>query len=111
LFGDVGRVASALPHNDNNPGPYLGNAWLPSSQPNLFQTALGLTQAQIEAMFVNYTVGPKASPAIGGDYTPTHAATNLQNAVPAGMHVLTKDLAGVARRTDGTGAAGAFESL
>jgi len=111
LFGAVGRGAGDAPHNDNADVPYLGSAWLPSSEYNLFRTALGFTQAQIMAMFTSYTVAPQATPAQGGTYTPLSTATNLKNRVPVGFSVLTKDLAGTARRSDGTGAAGAYESL
>ena len=111
LFGEVNRLATSAPHNDNIDGPYLGMAWLPSSEYNLFRTALGFTQAQIMAMFTNYTVGPQASPAIGGTYTPLSTASNIKGRVPAGFSTLTRDIAGTTRRTDGTGAAGAYESL
>jgi hypothetical protein len=109
LFGQVGRGAGDLPHNDNADVPYLGMAWLPSSEPNLFRTALGFTQAQIMAMFTNYTVQPQAAPALGGNYKPVSGATNLRNRVPSGLAGLKFDIAGVARKNDGTGAAGAYE--
>lgn len=111
LFGNIGRNATDAPHNDNVDSPYMGNAWLPSSEYNLFRTALGFTQAQIMAMFGNYTVGPKAVPAIGGNYVPLSTSTYLKGRVPAGASILKYDLSGALRRTDGTGAAGAYESL
>lgn len=111
LFGAVGRTAADAPHNDNVDAPFLGSAWLPSSEYNLFRTALGFTQAQIMAMFTSYTVGPQGAPAIGGVYTPLNTATNLKGRVPTGLSVLSKDIGGATRRTDGTGAAGAYESL
>jgi hypothetical protein len=110
LFGDVGRAANDAPHNDNVTTPYLGNAWLSSSEYNLFRSALGYTQAQIMAMFGNYTVAPKGSPASGGDYRPVSGATHIKGRVPAGKHVLAYDISGTARNTDGTGAAGAYEA-
>lgn len=109
LFGAVQRIADVLPTN-NNVDNYLGNAWLPSSEPNLYRTAYGTTQASIMAMFTNYTVGPQAVPAIGGNYVPLSTSVQLKNRVPIGMSVLKKDLAGTTRRTDGTGACGAYES-
>lgn len=109
LFGAVQRLADTLPTN-NNVDNYLGNAWLPSSEPNLFRTAYGTTQASIMAMFTSYTVGPQAVPAIGGNYVPLTTSVQLKNRVPIGMSVLKKDLAGTTRRTDGTGACGAYES-
>lgn len=112
LFGAVNRGPTEAPHNDNVDTPFLGNAWLPSSNPNL-QLASGanLTQAQIMALFVNYTVAPQASVARGGNYTPLSTSALLKSRVPIGKGVLLRDLAGTLRRTDGTGAAGAYESL
>lgn len=109
LFGKVTRSASDAPAN-NDTDQYMGNAWLPSSEYNLGRTALGFTQAQIMAMFSNYTVQPKGSPVEGGTYVPVSGATYLKSRVPVGFSVLNKDLAGTTRRTDGTGAAGAYES-
>lgn len=111
LFGAVGRGAADAPHNDNADQPYLGAAWLPSSEYNVFRTALGFTQAQIMAMFTNYTVKPQAVPALGGTYTPLSTATLIKSRVPTGFSILKRDIAGTLRRTDGTGAAGAYESL
>lgn len=110
LFGNVSRSTGDSPHNDNADTPYMGSAWLPSSEFNLGRTALGFTQAQIMAMFTNYTVGPKGSPVIGGNYIPLAGSIYLKNRVPVGLSVLKKDIAGAVRRTDGTGAAGAYES-
>lgn len=110
LFGRVTRGSLDAPANDNT-DPYLGMAWLPSSEYNLLRAGIGLTQAQIMALFGNYTVGPQASPAIGGNYVPLSTSTYLKSRVPAGATVLKYDLAGTLRRTDGTGAAGAYESL
>jgi len=109
LFGAVNRSASDLPHNDNTPEPYMGNAWLKTSQPNLGRTSLGYTKANIMDMFTNYTVAPRAVPAIGGNYVPLSTATNFK-IVPANQGGLVYDLAGVARETDGTGAIGAYEA-
>lgn len=111
LFGDVSRVATALPHNDNADGPYLGMHWLSSSEPNVFRTAYGLTQTQImDNEFTSYTVAPRGVPALGGNYVPKVTSTYLKNRVPSGKSVLLRDLAGTLRRTDGTGAAGVYES-
>lgn len=107
LFGDVSVASGTTPHNDNTPAPYLGPAWLPSSEPNL-QTTLGV--AGTMAQFTNYTVTPAAGNVIGGDYRPTSGATYIKNRVPVGLAVLSKDISGSARRNDGTGAAGAYES-
>lgn len=110
LFGQVNRLATDAPHNDNTDSPYMGCAWHPSSEYNLFRTALGFTKAQIMAMFPNYTVGPQAVPAEGGSYIPLSTASYLKSRVPVGFSVLKKDLLGTTRRTDGTGAAGCYES-
>ena len=109
LFGEVGRLATTLPTNDAQDN-YLGESWLSSSQPNLFRTSLGFTQSQIMAMFTNYLAGPKAGPAEGGNYIPLGTASHIKGRVPVNLSVLKKDLAGTTRRTDGTGAAGAYES-
>lgn len=116
LFGDVQRASTTAPHNDNVTAPYLGAAWLPSSEYNLLRTSgpapiPNLTQAQIMALFGNYTVAPKGSPAVGGNYVPTNAARTYFARVPVGRSVLKRDLAGTLRRTDGTGCVGAYESL
>jgi len=107
LFGQVSRSSS------NAPGPgnadYLANAWLPSSEYNLFRPALGFTQAQIAAMFTSYLVQPITTIG-GGNYQPLSTSSYLKNRVPVGLSVLKKDIAGNTRRTDGTGAAGAYES-
>jgi hypothetical protein len=116
LFGAVNRGPTEWPHNDNFDNPYLGSAWLPSSMPNLTYTGSGglaLTQAQVMAIFNNYTVGPQASPALGGDYHINTSNPNSQyvrNRVPAGRAVLKYALDGVARKNDGTGAAGCYEA-
>lgn len=109
LFGNVDRLATQAPDNGNAAG-YLGGAWHQSSEYNLFRTALGFTQAQIMDMFVNWTTAPRASPTRFGDYRPKSTSNLLKGRVPAGEHVLKYDLLGVARKTDGTGAAGAFEA-
>jgi hypothetical protein len=110
LFGSVSRAATDAPHNDNADTPYMGNAWLPSSEYNIFRTALGFTQTQIMDMFTNYLVAPRGVPAQGGNYIPLAGSTYLKSRVPVGRAILKKDLAGTTRRTDGTGAAGAYES-
>jgi len=106
LFGDV-QCTGGAPHNDNGTTPFLGMAWLPSSNPSLFG---GLNDSQIMALFPNYTVAPQASPATGGNYKPVSGATQLKSRVPTGLSTLKYDIAGTLRRTDGTGAAGAYES-
>lgn len=110
LFGDVTRLAAQVPVNAQTGFNYLAMAWLPSSEANLFRTALGFTQANIMDMFTNYTTAPRASPTKGGDYTPKNTSTLFKSRVPAGESVLTYDFAGVLRKTDGTGAAGALEA-
>lgn len=110
LFGTVSRAATDAPHNDNADTPYMGSAWLPSSESNLFRTALGFTTTQIMDMFTNYLVAPRAVPAQGGNYIPLSTATYIKSRVPVGRSILKKDIAGTTRRTDGTGAAGAYES-
>jgi hypothetical protein len=96
--------------NDNS-GGYLGNAWLSSSVPDAWATATGLTtEAAVMALFTNYTVQPQASPLKGGNYVPLNTATLLKNRVPAGKSVFIFDLSGATRKTDGTGAAGAYEA-
>ena len=110
LFGTVSRAATDAPHNDNADTPYMGSAWLPSSESNLFRTALGFTTTQIMDMFTNYLVAPRAVPAQGGNYIPLAGSVHLKSRVPVNRAVLKKDLAGTTRRTDGTGAAGAYES-
>lgn len=108
LFGMVNRGSVEAPTNDGTDN-YLGNIWLTSSEYNLFRTALGLTQAQIMAMFTSYTAAPQGAPALGGNYKPLSTAANLKGRVPVGFSVLGKDISGAVRRTDGTGAAGAYE--
>lgn len=110
LFGAVSRANTDAPHNDNADTPYMGDAWLPSSEYNLFRVALGFSQAQIMAMFTNYLVAPQAVPAQGGNYIPLSGSTHLKSRVPVGRSILKRDLAGTLRRTDGTGAAGCYES-
>lgn len=50
----------------------------------------------------------KTNTATGGDYRPT-ASTPFLSFIPSGMAVLPYDIAGVARRDDGTGCIGAYE--
>jgi hypothetical protein len=107
LFGAVQRIATDAPHNDNSDVPYMGAAWQADSEPNL--QLHGLTKAQIMALFTNYTAAPQAVPAAGGNYQPVHGAQYLTSRVPAGQSVLKYDIAGNARLTDGTGAAGPYE--
>jgi hypothetical protein len=108
LFGRAARDSATLPVNDNTDS-FLGCAWLPSSAPNLLNTP-GLTEAQIMALFTNYTCQPQPSPAAGGNYVPINTASLLKGRVPAGKSILQYDLAGVLRKTDGTGAAGCYEA-
>jgi hypothetical protein len=108
LFGAHQQTATDQPHNDNNDTPYMGNYWIPGSIPNA--QFLGYTKAQIQAWFVNWTVAPAASPALGGNYKPLSTATPLHGLIPAGAQSLKYDLAGATRRDDGTGAVGAYES-
>lgn len=115
LFGAVNRTTADWPHNDNTDQPYLGNAWLPSSTANLTYTGgAALTQAQVGAIFNSYTVLPiNGTPANGGDYhinTGNANAGLLRNRVPSGRAVLKYALDGVARKNDGTGAAGCYEA-
>jgi hypothetical protein len=105
LFGSKSGTAPV----NNNLDNYLGNAWLPSSEPDLSVSA-SLTNAQVMALFTNFTVGPHASPVRGGNYQPVNTATSLKNRVPAGKSILKYDIAGNLRKTDGTGAAGAYEA-
>lgn len=111
LFGAVGRNVTDLPHNDNNDSPYMGMAWLPSSEYNLTRPGIGFTQTQIIAAFTNYTVLPNTTISSGGNYLPIAGTVGnyFKNRVPSGMAVLRFDIAGIARRNDGTGAAGAYE--
>jgi hypothetical protein len=107
LFGNVNRGGTPDPTGatDN----YLFNAWPVNSSFNL-QVTHSLSQAQIMALFGNYTAAPKAGPTVGGNYQPTNAANNpLHSRVPAGRGMLGRDLFGNARRQDGSGAAGAVE--
>jgi hypothetical protein len=60
-------------------------------------------------LFVDYTTAPRSVPAVGGDYRLTADATILMNRVPAGMSALKYDQDGFLRKTNGTGAAGAYE--
>lgn len=110
LFGTVSRGTGDAPHNDNLDTPYMGSAWLPSSEYNLYRTALGFTQAQIMDMFTNYTTAPRAVPALGGNYQPLSTAAHLRNRVDEDKGALKYDIAGNLRKTDGTGAAGAYEA-
>jgi hypothetical protein len=110
LFGMVSRDTTSAPGN-NGDDNYLGCAWHPTSEYNLYRTALGFTQANIMDMFYDYTASPRGAPALGGDYRPRLSSTRLINRVPTGMAPLRYDLAGVARKNDGTGAAGAYEAV
>ena len=94
---------------NGNTESYLGNAWLPSSNYSLIDQS-GMTNAQIMALFTNYTVLPQATPVCGGNYQPVNTATILKNRVPVGKSILQYDIAGNLRKTDGTGAAGAYEA-
>ena len=116
LFGSVNRGSSNsggsdAPNNDGFDG-YLGMSWLPSSNYNLQHTRagwVGMSKPDIMALFSGYTVAPQASPAVGGAYTLVGASSPLYGCVPSGLAALGKDLAGVARLNDGSGAAGAYE--
>lgn len=107
LFGAVARSAADAPENANTAG-YLGGAWHSSSEYNLARLS---SQTAVMDLFANYTTQPRASSSRGGDYRPISTATALKNRVPAGASVLKRDLLGVLRKTDGTGAAGAYEAL
>jgi hypothetical protein len=107
LFGAVGRGQADLPHNDNTDTPYLGNAWLTSSEPNVLNKSANT--AAVLALFPSYTAAPAGVPALGGNYKPVAGATILRNRVPTGLAALKFDIAGVSRKNDGTGAAGAYE--
>lgn len=108
LFGAVGESSTDAPHNDNADVPYLGMAWQADSDFNLQQH--GLTKAQIMALFTNWLNEPHASPAMGGNYQPVHGASYITAKVPLGASILKYDIAGNVRKTDGTGAAGAYEA-
>lgn len=105
LFGMVNRTATEHPTNDATDN-YLGNWWLSSSEYNLRRL---LSEAAIMALFTSYTVQPQGSPALGGNYIPLNGSTALKSRVPSGKSILSYDIAGSARKTDGTGAAGAYE--
>lgn len=110
LFGDVGRTSTAMPHNDNAGSPWAGNAVHPTTKFNLTNAAYGgLTQAQAMDLFQNYTVAPRAVPALGGDYRPKAATKAVFQTIPSGMGALRYDLLGNLRRQDGTGCCGAYE--
>jgi hypothetical protein len=106
LFGAVQRTVGQLPGN-TSADVYLGSYWQDSSEPNLL--ALGSTQTEVMDLFLDYKTAPRSVPAVGGDYRLTADATILMNRVPAGMSALKYDQDGVLRKTNGTGAAGAYE--
>jgi hypothetical protein len=107
LFGSVNRTDDATPniHGDN----YLGAFWNASSEYNLQRPALGIGNPGVMDLFTNYTAAPRAVPAFGGDYRPLVTASPFKNRVPVDGNVLTYDFAGLPRKSDGTGAAGAYE--
>lgn len=110
LFGQVGRGAGDLPHNDNADVPYLGMAWHPLSEPNLFKTANGLTLVQIMRLFRSYCTTPKSTGgALGGNYQLSANYPQLKSRVPVGLGALKFDIIGNSRLTNGTGSPGAFE--
>lgn len=111
LFGTVSRLTTDAPHNDNADVPYMGNAWLSSSEYNCRRSGLGSpSQATVMGYFTSYTAAPQGVPARGGDYQPKNTSSVLKGRVPSGKSVLLKDIAGNTRKTDGTGAAGAYEA-
>lgn len=110
LFGQVGRGTGDLPHNDNADVPYLGMAWHPSSEPNLYQTANGLTLVQVMRLFISYTTTPKSTGgALGGNYQLSSNYPQLKSRVPAGWGALKFDIVGNSRLTNGLGSPGAYE--
>lgn len=107
LFGAVQVQVTDAPHNDNTDTPYLGHAWLPSSEYNLRRL---LSEAAVLAQFTNFTVTPAAGNVVGGDYRPVAGATYIKNRVPVGKSGLARDISGAVRMNDGSGAAGAYEA-
>lgn len=109
LFGTVSRSPGSYPvsSNDGGEGGYFGNAWLPSSMPNIGYPTT--PNSGVMALFTDYRVQPQAVPAAGGNYRPLSTSVVFKNRVAAGMSVLKYDLSGALRKTDGTGAAGAYE--
>lgn len=86
-----------------NGGSWLGMSW-PNASYNVGRAAVGFTDPKAN----NY---PNAGDlgAGGGTYSLTGTTNAAYNQVPAGGAMLGFDIAGVARRNDGTGAAGAYE--
>jgi hypothetical protein len=80
-------------------GNWLGMAWPPGSAP-----AAGAANVS----FVN-PQGKITGGSGNGDYRLSGASNAAYGRVPAGLSVLAFDLGGQARRTDGSGAAGAYE--
>lgn len=110
LFGAAQRQTTQVPSNSATDAR-LGNAWLPTAEPNLTRPEIGMSWAEIMDMFADYTVAPRDVSTGGGDYRPLADAAPLLNRVAAGHSILGYDQGGAPRKTDGTGAAGAFEAL
>lgn len=83
---------------DPRGGSWLGERWPANSNFNAGLANVG---------FVNNQVNPAGSG--GGNYRLTGAVNEAYNRVGAGRGCLKRDLAGNLRRTDGTGACGAYE--
>jgi hypothetical protein len=95
LQGDTGSSSSTIPNPDG--GSWLGEAW-PAATYNV--GAANVTFTDLKA---------GAGRAGSGVYSLTGGSNAAYAQVPAGLSVLAYDIAGVARKTDGAGAAGAYE--
>jgi hypothetical protein len=94
---------------DPNGAKWQGMYWQPSSVPTLHQGT-----AYPSATFVSDKVGWNGAGGPGGtgglsDFHITGTTSPLYNRVPAGSNMLKYALDGALRRTDGTGACGAYE--
>lgn len=102
--GHLGNVClTGAQDNDNTPNQsgssWLGEVW-PAATYNVLAANVTFTNDQ------SLTGGSAGL----GTYTLTHGGTDAAvNQVPAGLAVLSYDLAGTARPNDGTGAAGAYQ--
>lgn len=110
LFGAAQRQTTQVPSNSATDAR-LGNAWLPTAEPNLTRPEINMSWGDIMDMFADYTVAPREVSVGGGDYRPLVDAAPLLNRVAAGHSILAYDQGGAPRKADGTGAAGAFEAM
>jgi hypothetical protein len=96
--GAKGDVAFRATDGTTTPAAtsWLGDHWEPSSS---LGTAPGFVDNKAGAALVG-----------GGDYHLTGTTNVAYNRVPTGLQALAFDLGGTARRNNGTGAAGAYES-